>query len=361
MNRLSGNIYRTILRLQDLSITQIAGVHHHKERQNLELFLGIKRSNKAKANRNTHKNERMFRRLRGQKTMVLDLPDDAKIRYQQSLSPDEMRRDMLKDGINPYKEIGPRQWEENQITLQSHYGTLDPFVPPEQPLPLHSLLVPGEQFKTKGTELKNRVLHRFHNWRHGVRNIRKKEGHENFDAKKFAVNDALNIYTKAYESMMTRDTKEICNYVTEHAFSKLWPDVQNGSIFFELVEEVKKPELVSVRCADNPHQSGNAIAQIVVKLHTKQKIAVYDRYGQLILGSKDKIKDVQEFIVFENHISDLDGKWRLHDKVYPSWANNEKEVPIQTGISALRAPSYSDQDGPRVTKMLKMDKKKEDD
>lgn len=38
-------------------------VHHHKERHNLRLFLGIQRSNKHKANRNTHINERKFARV----------------------------------------------------------------------------------------------------------------------------------------------------------------------------------------------------------------------------------------------------------------------------------------------------------
>ena len=38
-------------------------VHHHMERRNLELFLGIKRSNKNRANRNTHKNEKRFRKV----------------------------------------------------------------------------------------------------------------------------------------------------------------------------------------------------------------------------------------------------------------------------------------------------------
>lgn len=38
-------------------------VHHHKEAENMERFLGIKRSNSAKANRNTHHNERKFRKV----------------------------------------------------------------------------------------------------------------------------------------------------------------------------------------------------------------------------------------------------------------------------------------------------------
>ncbi|CEF66340.1 39S ribosomal protein L45, mitochondrial [Strongyloides ratti] len=338
MNRLSASFPRLTIRLKDLTITQVAGVHHHKERGDLELFLGIKRSNRAKANRNTHKNERMFRRLRGQKTMLLELPDDVKIREREEMTPDELRRDMLKNGVNPYKDVSPRNWEEHQITLQSIYGVLDPYVPPKNPISFISFSSPLKNLEEKGKEIFGRTKGRFHNYMNGTRLIKKKEGYEKFNAREWASKNALNIYKNAYESMMSRNEKEICEYVTEHAFSKLWPDVENGSIFFELVEETKPPKVVSVRCSDNPQNSGNMIAQVIVQLCTKQKIAVFDRFGHLILGSKDKIKDVEEYIVYENHIADTDGKWRLHDKVYPSFADNVKEIPL---ITKLEKPSKS--------------------
>lgn len=45
------------------STVQRALVHHHMERHDLARFLGIKRSNRARANRNTHVNEKMFRKV----------------------------------------------------------------------------------------------------------------------------------------------------------------------------------------------------------------------------------------------------------------------------------------------------------
>lgn len=52
------------------TIIQSAGVHHHMESKNLRRFLGIERSNKAKANRNTHHNERMFRKVRNDFVLI---------------------------------------------------------------------------------------------------------------------------------------------------------------------------------------------------------------------------------------------------------------------------------------------------
>lgn len=36
-------------------------------------------------------------------------------------------------------------------------------------------------------------------------------------------------------------------------------------------------------------------------------------------GSEILAKDVLEYIVFEKHLSNVYGTWRLHDKVIPDW------------------------------------------
>lgn len=47
---------------------------------------------------------------------------------------------------------------------------------------------------------------------------------------------------------------------------------------------------------------------------------MYDRFGRLIHGSEILGKDVLEYVVFEKHLSNLYGSWRLHDKIIPDWA-----------------------------------------
>ncbi|KAJ1351728.1 hypothetical protein KIN20_007853 [Parelaphostrongylus tenuis] len=298
------------------STTQSAFVHHHMERKDLARFLGIERSNKARANRNTHVNEKMFRKLRGKKTVVVDLPDDEERRYQETLTPSQLRIELLRKGINPYKEVQPRAWQESQISLQSFYGVVDPFVTPEETLPIFSRGIDG--MKEKGEELKERMLHRYHNWRNGTSRIRKKEGFEKFDAKLFGPTADM-IYEEAHRALMNRDKSALHKYITEHAFTKMWPDVENGSVVWDLIERLEPSRVVSVRCSDHPYKSGNDIAQITVRMHTKQKLAIYDRFGHLLLGSETEPREVVEYVVFENHIAVIDGTWRLHDKVYPKW------------------------------------------
>ncbi|VDO08681.1 unnamed protein product [Brugia timori] len=332
-------------------------VHHHKERHNLRLFLGIQRSNKHKANRNTHINERKFSRLRAKKNFNIELPDDDIKTKRQKMSPLDLRLILLKKGINPYRDVTPQTWKEFQVTFNSCYQVMDPFVPREEsspndpytifrknPLKLlgFPFLLPPE-FHEKKESLEYALLraeegrftayqHKYFNRKHGIKRIRKRKGFENFSIKTFPAT-ADEIYVEAHKALMTRDKIALQKYITETAFGKMWPDVENGSVVWELMKHIELSRVVSVRCADFPHQSGNDIAQIIVRMHTMQKIALYDRFGRLILGTEHEAKPVLEYVVFENHIASFDGVWRLHDKVYPEWIKPKRDVPRQTKIS----------------------------
>ncbi|CAI5446369.1 unnamed protein product [Caenorhabditis angaria] len=313
LGRLCHQLNKTLLTPCHAAVctTQVAGVHHHKEADDMPRFTGMHRSNKAKANRNTHVNEKMFRRMRGRKTILIDLPDDSAKDREDQMTTAELRTELLKRGVNPYKDAQPRVWNEGQITFQSIYGIADPYVPPENPASL-------TDFNNKFDEVKQRVQHKFYNWRMGTNRIKKKQGFEKFDIKTFT-EKAEDIYVQAHKALEQRNKQQMHKYITEYAFAKMWPDVENGSVRFELIEMVEPSKVVAVRCFDNPPKSGNDIAQITVRMHSKQKLSIYDRFGSLILGSEEEAKDVVEYVVFENHIAVVDGEWRLHGKIYPKW------------------------------------------
>uniref|UniRef100_A0AC34QLI3 Tim44-like domain-containing protein n=1 Tax=Panagrolaimus sp. JU765 TaxID=591449 RepID=A0AC34QLI3_9BILA len=339
---------RTVL-AQTILVTQVCGVHHHKERHDLELFLGIRRSNTAKANRNTHINEKLFRRARAEKTLRLDLPDDVEVREREKMTPNELRLHFLRKGINPYKEVRerekmtpnelrlhflrkginpykevqPRQWTEHQSTLQSFYGVIDPYIPNKY-VTRDPAYTTGDK-RSIVDKTKDFASHQWHNY-NGGRRIKKKEGMEKFDPKKFGPT-AEAIYVDAHKALMSRNKDQLHKLITELAFVKMWPDVENGSIFWELVRFNEPSKVVSVRCADNPHKSGNDIAQLTVRMNSTQKLAIYDRFGKLLLGSETEEKDVIEYVVFENHVAIFESKWRLHDKIYPDGIA-PKQAPV---------------------------------
>jgi large subunit ribosomal protein L45 len=64
-------------------------------------------------------------------------------------------------------------------------------------------------------------------------------------------------------------------------------------------------------------------------------LAIYDRFGRLMQGSEILKKDVLEYIVFERHVANEYGTWRLHDKIVPSWIN---ATDIAEGTYVLPKP-----------------------
>uniref|UniRef100_A0A672SIF6 Large ribosomal subunit protein mL45 n=1 Tax=Sinocyclocheilus grahami TaxID=75366 RepID=A0A672SIF6_SINGR len=49
-------------------------------------------------------------------------------------------------------------------------------------------------------------------------------------------------------------------------------------------------------------------------------LAIYDRFGRLMLGDEDEPRDVLEYILLERHLVNPYGCWRLHGKIVPAWA-----------------------------------------
>ncbi|CAD5221098.1 unnamed protein product [Bursaphelenchus xylophilus] len=302
------------------------GVHHHMERSDILRYLGIKRSNTAKANRNTHVNEKKFRQLRGRKNVMIELPDYEFERKGKDMYADDMRIAMLKKGINVNKDVAARQWNESQLTMQTFGMSIDNYIPPEDPLPLLpevSQIISGT--KAKASEVGERVKHRWHNYFNGLRIIKKKEGLQNFKTKNF-VRDAERIYIDAFKALSERNKLRLLGLITEHCFEKMWPDVENRSLVWEFVEFSQPSQVVAIRAGDFPYKSGNYIAQITVKMHPVIKRAVYDRFGRVLLGHPEETKSNVEYVLFENHISNIDGVWRMHDKVYPSWTQTKDSI-----------------------------------
>lgn len=57
-----------------------------------------------------------------------------------------------------------------------------------------------------------------------------------------------------------------------------------------------------------------------------QTLAIYDRFGRLMLGNEEQPKDVLEYLVIERHLVNPYGRWRLHGKIVPSWAPTKDPV-----------------------------------
>lgn len=57
-------------------------------------------------------------------------------------------------------------------------------------------------------------------------------------------------------------------------------------------------------------------------------MTVFDRFGRLIFGSDVIAKNVLEYVVFEKHIVNQYGLWRIHGKIIPDWMPPREPVSV---------------------------------
>lgn len=183
--------------------------------------------------------------------------------------------------------------------------------------------------------------------------IRKvKSFEEDFDTPKFC-KLAEEIYIKAHECLATRDKEKIIDYVTERAYPEIINNIERKTIHWKFLGNVELPRVVHARCT-NLITKENIFAQLTVRFHTKQQLAVYDRFGRLMHGSEIIAKDVLEYVVFEKHIANEYGVWRIHDKIIPDWLPPREptqktwtvsaEPPVEEAVETAAAVTSTEAD-----------------
>ncbi|XP_045207551.2 probable 39S ribosomal protein L45, mitochondrial [Mercenaria mercenaria] len=190
--------------------------------------------------------------------------------------------------------------------------TIDPYVPPEGD-GKHSILgVEGVK------DLGKKMLKKAQARAQAIRTIRK-YGEENFNAKDVAP-ELLEIYIEAHDLLMDvkKNENRLHDLCTLNAFNLMTHNMDRMTFRWEFVESLHPPKVVHVVCKEVTVKDVY-FAQVTVRIHSKQKLAMYDQFGRLMYGSPLLEKDVLDFVVFEKNIVDLYGKWRIHDKIVPEW------------------------------------------
>lgn len=242
-----------------------------------------------------------FKKQRAQKYLKVELPDPNEDFG--SLSSSKIRQKMKERGILP-----PRPWMERPFYLSATGGVFEPYVPPEGD---------GKASFVSTTRAKQAVelLEKKSKSMMAIRKIKSFE--EEFDQKEFVL-QAQDTYIKAHESLANDDKRALRTYVTEKAYPEFRHNSHLKTIRWKFIESLEPPRVVHARCTDVVSKE-NIFGQVTVRFHTRQQLAVYDRFGRLLHGSEILAKDVLEYIVFEKHLSNLYGTWRIHDKIIPDW------------------------------------------
>ncbi|NXG73605.1 RM45 protein, partial [Baryphthengus martii] len=122
--------------------------------------------------------------------------------------------------------------------------------------------------------------------------------------------------------------QKLHSLVTERCYPEMVRGNRYRTIRWSFVESLEPPRVVHIRC-NSIINRGNLYGQVTVRMHTRQILAIYDRFGRLMYGGEQVPKDVLEYVVFERYLVNPYGTWRMHGKIVPEWAP-PKEPIIKT-------------------------------
>ncbi|KAH0554800.1 probable 39S ribosomal protein L45, mitochondrial [Cotesia glomerata] len=264
-----------------------------------------------------------FKQFRKEKVIKVKLPDFNE--YDENVSQEKIKAQFKEQGLMP-----SRPWIEKPIFIGCTGSIFEPYVPPEGDGKFSIVTTTGVKqkadfMKKKGTSYL------------AVRKIRTFD--EEFSIGEFE-DEAQQIYLKAHEAMAKKDKEELRLYVTERAHPEIQHNTLDKTIHWTFNESLEPPRVVHARCT-NVISKENIFAQVTVRFHNQQTLAVYDRFGRLIHGSEIVKKDVLEYVVFEKHIANQYGTWRIHAKIIPPWMP-EKEHANRTYILQPESPDDED-------------------
>ena len=294
-------------------------------------------------------------RLRKWKVIRVQLPDqefDRKI-AEGKISPEEIRAEMKLKGILP-----PTKTMETPVYIASTGAVFEEFRPPEgdgnwNVDRITDTTEPSSWSlsKTLRSSLEKAKSKTFR----ATRKIRTLD--DNFDASNFAMHEGKEVYINAHKALAAKELKKLHQLATEKAYPEMTHNIKGKSIYWEFIKSLEPPKVVQVRVQDIA-QKGNMFGQVTVRFHTQQILAIYDRFGRLIHGNPHVSKDVLEYVVFEKHLADTYGKWRLHSKIIPRSAANQRLGGIITHVVKDESDEASNEDEEDEEQTLEEQEKK---
>ncbi|NWY57520.1 RM45 protein, partial [Chionis minor] len=167
---------------------------------------------------------------------------------------------------------------------------IDPYIPPEGDARLTSLSKDG--LKQKMEKLKQTAASQLANWV---------------------------CFTSSFNK------QKLHSLVTERCYPEMVRGNRYKTIRWRFVESLEPPRVVHVRCNSIVNR-GNLYGQVTVRMHTRQILAIYDRFGRLMYGGEQVPKDILEYVVFEKYLVNPYGTWRMHGKIVPEWAPPKEPI-----------------------------------
>ncbi|KAM9267217.1 large ribosomal subunit protein mL45 [Morus bassanus] len=230
--------------------------------------------------------------------------------WARELSPEEKEKRLRSSGT-----VFPEEHIERTFYLACTADIIDPYVPPEGDARLTSLSKDG--LKQKMEKLKQTAASQLA--------LRKVKDHDpDFSTKTFP-QKAQEIFIEAHNCLANFNKQKLHSLVTERCYPEMVRGNRYKTIRWSFVESLEPPRVVHIRC-DSFVNRGNLYGQVTVRMHTRQILAIYDRFGRLMYGGEQVPKDVLEYVVFERYLVNPYGTWRMHGKIVPEWAPPKEPI-----------------------------------
>ncbi|XP_035260810.1 39S ribosomal protein L45, mitochondrial [Anguilla anguilla] len=202
-----------------------------------------------------------------------------------------------------------QEYMERAVNISCTAGVFDPYIPPEGDARLSGLSKEGLKQRTE--QLKQSAASLL-----AIRKI--KELDSEFNTKEFPA-QAQDIFIQAHDALTHFNKEKLHDLVTERCYPEMVRGNRYKTLRWMFVESLEPPRVVHARCPDMVSK-GNLYGQVTVRMHSRQTLAIYDRFGRLMVGDEEVPRDVLEYLVLERHLVNPYSRWRLHGKIVPSWA-----------------------------------------
>ncbi|RKP11704.1 Tim44-like domain-containing protein, partial [Piptocephalis cylindrospora] len=149
------------------------------------------------------------------------------------------------------------------------------------------------------------------------------ERKDGFSPSKFRY-DAKEIYKAMNTSFAEGDLATLRYVCGNSQYSRLKNEIKRrpkGRLVWTMHEEVTPPRIMAAYIGSLADKL--LLFQIVVRLHTKQSVALYDEYDRLINGDPNKPQAIEEYVVFEKMSND-NTPWRVYGKTSLPQVNSRK-------------------------------------
>jgi len=256
---------------------------------------------------------------------IMPLPDYQKARAIRNADSHRLAlQKMKRDGMLP-----PRGFDERPIDISSSYDINDRYVPPEGDGVKSLLSKEGSKDKANRARMWTKT-------KNAIRKINKIEKDIGGFAAEYFSEEAVDLFILAHEALAEGNRTRLHELVTSKCYRELMHGLEYKTLRWRYHEAIEPPRVVHASLF-NSGPGENQFAQVTVRIHSSQSIAIYDRFGRLAYGDPELQRSVVEFVVFEKRVSDTYGTWRMHGKIEPEWV--DAKPPIK---KTFRIPDHEE-------------------